>query len=169
MGEEEATVEAGWHSKGDLCVGGLPGKYAWDGEIDEVCLYATTIDQDKVRATMNEPVRSDGGKEDPVIGHWSFNEGAGEHASDASSNKNHGSLEGGVQRVLSTLAKAMDARQTSIASGLGTAEQWVLAATTRFKTTVDKEWLAVRAEKKSEKAQKALHKEFKKVVEAKMC
>ena len=36
MSEEEATVEAGWHSKGDLLVGGLPGKYAWDGFIDEV-------------------------------------------------------------------------------------------------------------------------------------
>ena len=43
VGEEEATIEAGFHSKGDLLVGGLPGKYAWDGFIDEVRLNPPSL------------------------------------------------------------------------------------------------------------------------------
>ena len=54
MGEEEATVEAGWHSKGDLCVGGLPGKYAWDGFIDEVRLWNVARNADEVKEFMND-------------------------------------------------------------------------------------------------------------------
>jgi len=93
------------HTKGDFFVGGLPGKVAWEGQIDEVCLTAECVDQDKVRATMNSEVRStvtEKGKEDPVLGHWTFNEGAGDDSTDASANKNHATLEGGVPRVLST-------------------------------------------------------------------
>ena len=54
MSEEEATVEAGWHSKGDLCVGGLPGKYAWDGFIDEVRLWNVARNADEVKEFMND-------------------------------------------------------------------------------------------------------------------
>ena len=54
MGEEEATVEAGWHSKGDLTVGGLPGKYAWDGFIDEVRLWNVARNADEVKEFMND-------------------------------------------------------------------------------------------------------------------
>ena len=54
MSEEEATVEAGWHSKGDLLVGGLPGKYAWDGFIDEVRLWNVARNADEVKEFMND-------------------------------------------------------------------------------------------------------------------
>merc|ERR1740124_720326 len=90
------------HTKGDFFVGAIPGKGAWDGLIDEVCLYAVAIDQTYVRRVMNSAVRSTGQRDDAVLGHWSFNEGAGDQCSDSSSNKNHGSLEGGTKRVLST-------------------------------------------------------------------
>ena len=52
------------------------------------------IDQDYVRKVMNSAVRSSGGARDEVVlGHWSFNEGAGEQCSDSSANKNHATLE----------------------------------------------------------------------------
>ena len=58
MGEEEATVEAGWHSKGDLCVGGLPGKYAWDGFIDEVRQrYTVDVDEAALNAVDLQQAR----------------------------------------------------------------------------------------------------------------
>ena len=67
--------------KADLYIGAIPGKGAWDGLIDEVCVYAAPIDQDYVRKVMNSAVRSSGGARDEVVlGHWSFNEGAGEHS-----------------------------------------------------------------------------------------
>ena len=86
-----------------------------------MCVYATPIDQDYVRKVMNSAVRSSGGKRDEVVltltlilppnshpnpnstpypypnqvvlGHWSFNEGAGEHCADSSANRNHATLE----------------------------------------------------------------------------
>ena len=48
---------------------------------------------------MKRAVRSAGVRDEVVLGHWSCNEGAGDLISDSSSNNNHGTLEGGVQRV----------------------------------------------------------------------
>lgn len=76
---------------------------------------------------MNAAVRSEGARDEVLIGHWSFNEGAGEHASDASSNKNHGSLEGGVQRVLSTrefMTPAMSASEKHVDAAFMELRQW---------------------------------------------
>ena len=101
MGEEEATVEAGWHSKGDLCVGGLPGKYAWDGFIDEVRLWNVSRNADEVKEFMNDTsVAPMVGTTPNLVGQWTFNEGAGESVIDTSGNKNHGSYDkyaGGVE------------------------------------------------------------------------
>ena len=43
-----ADEAAALHTKGnssDLFIGGLPGRAAWEGEVDEVCLTAECIDQ----------------------------------------------------------------------------------------------------------------------------
>ena len=99
MGEEEAAE--GFHSKGDLQVGGLPGKYAWDGFIDEVRLWNVSRNADEVKEYMNDvSVGPMVGTTPNLVGQWTFNEGAGESVIDTSGNKNHGSYEkyaGGVE------------------------------------------------------------------------
>jgi hypothetical protein len=101
VGEEEATIEAGFHSKGDLLVGGLPGKYAWDGFIDEVRLWNVSRNADEVKEFMNDTsVAPMVGTTPNLVGQWTFNEGAGESVIDTSGNKNHGSYDkyaGGVE------------------------------------------------------------------------
>ena len=93
-----------------------------------MCVYATPIDQDYVRKVMNSAVRSSGGKRDEVVlGHWSFNEGAGEHCADSSANRNHATLEGGVQRVLSTreyMPPAMSASEKHVDAAFMELRQW---------------------------------------------
>jgi hypothetical protein len=114
--------------KADLYIGAIPGKAAWEGLIDEVCVYAAPIDQDHVRKVMNSAVRSSGGKRDEVVlGHWSFNEGAGEHCADSSANRNHATLEGGVQRVLSGreyMPPAMSASEKHVDAAFMELRQW---------------------------------------------
>jgi len=95
VGEEEAAE--GFHSKGDLQVGGLPGKYAWDGFVDEVRLWDVARNADEVKLLMNDVSV---GTTANLVGQWTFNEGAGEGVIDSSGNRNHGSYEkyaGGVE------------------------------------------------------------------------
>ena len=93
-----------------------------------MCVYATPIDQDYVRKVMNSAVRCSGGKRDEVVlGHWSFNEGAGEHCADSSANRNHATLEGGVPRVLSTreyMPPAMSASEKHVDAAFMELRQW---------------------------------------------
>ena len=91
-------------------------------------LRRLTSDQDAVRATMNAPTRcKDGSKDDPVLCHLTFNEGAGEFTTDASPNKNHGTLEGGVSRVLSTrehMEPAMSESEKHVDAAFMELKQW---------------------------------------------
>ena len=130
MSEEEATVEAGWHSKGDLLVGGLPGKYAWDGFIDEVRLWDEAIPEEQVIQQMNDVCIGVGNSPVPhLIGQWTFNEGAGEMVIDSSGNRNHGSYEkyaGGVEM------RRVQSRRPKIVKMLSASEQIVDANFLRF-------------------------------------
>ena len=93
--EEEAET---LHSKGDLLIGGMPGKYAFDGLIDECRVWDTCRLDDDVKTFMNAPccdprMRS-------LIGQYTFNEGSGDLIIDSSFWKNHASYDryaGGVE------------------------------------------------------------------------
>ena len=98
----ETTEEDEIHAKGDVHIGGLPGKYAWDGLVDEVRLWDVALSEEEIRANMNKTYVGDAktGATEHLLGQWTFNEGAGELVIDSSGNKNHGSFEryaGGVE------------------------------------------------------------------------
>jgi len=93
--EEEAEA---MHTKGDVMIGGLPGKYAWDGFIDEVRLWDKCLHEDEIKPKMNQSYT------DPIthnlLGQWTFNEGSGEEIIDSSGSRNHARFEryaGGVE------------------------------------------------------------------------
>lgn len=123
VSEEEATVEAGWHSKGDLLVGGLPGKYAWDGFIDEVRLWNVARNADEVKELVNDvSVAPQVGSTPNLVGQWTFNEGAGETCIDTSGNKNHGTYEkyaGGVEM------RRVQSRRPKLTPAITASEKWI--------------------------------------------
>jgi len=86
------------HTKGDVLVGGVPGKFAFDGQIDECRLWDMVRTEDDLKAHMNTPFSN------PVtqhlLGQWTFNEGSGETCIDSGGQKNHGTFDryaGGVE------------------------------------------------------------------------
>ena len=87
------------HSSGDVFIGALPNKAAWDGLVDEVRLWTKPIVQEDIRRHFNEVVAD---VEEGLVGQWSFNEGGGEVCCDTSGAKHHGTIEGGAARVQST-------------------------------------------------------------------
>lgn len=80
MSEEEGEAI---HTKGDLMIGGFPGKYAFDGFIDEVRLWDEARTEEQLKENLNKPFT------EPItpglLGQWTFNEGAGEMVIDAPS------------------------------------------------------------------------------------
>ena len=93
--EEEAEL---MHTKGNLMMGGMPGKYAFDGCIDECRLWDSCRTDDEVKQFMNTPACQ------PItpnlLGQWTFNEGAGDVIVDSSGSRNHAILDkyaGGVE------------------------------------------------------------------------
>ena len=126
IGEEEE-----FHSKGDLVVGGLPGKYAWDGMIDEVRLWDVCRTEDEVKEYMNDVVVGTGsaGKTPGLLGQWTFNEGAGDMVIDSSGNRNHASYDkyaGGVEM------RRVQSRRPTIAHLLTESEKYVDAGFLRL-------------------------------------
>ena len=94
----EGGAEIPHPKDGDLCIGGIPGKVAFDGAVDGVRLWSRELSWEEVRERMNDTLH---GSEHPaLIGQWSCNEGAGDLCVDSSSRCNHGFLEGGVQRIM---------------------------------------------------------------------
>ena len=114
---DEETAES-LHYKGDLQIGGVPGKYAFDGMVDEVRLWDVAIDQGEyaVRDQVRKGVQNVCvGETDGLVGQWSFNEGAGDLIVDSSGRFNHATFEryaGGVElrRVQSRRPKIEFAR-----------------------------------------------------------
>ena len=114
---DEETAES-LHYKGDLQIGGVPGKYAFDGMVDEVRLWDVAIDQGEyaVRDQVRKGVQNVCvGETEGLVGQWSFNEGAGDLIVDSSGRFNHATFEryaGGVElrRVQSRRPKIEFAR-----------------------------------------------------------
>jgi len=95
MKEEEAET---LHSKGDVLIGGMPGKYAFDGLVDECRLWDVCRDDEQVKEFMNVPSCLPNTRN--LIGQWTFNEGAGDLVIDSSGTRNHATYDryaGGVE------------------------------------------------------------------------
>ena len=62
-------------SKGEVAIGGILGKYAFDGYIDECRLWDVDRTEEQIRENMNRPMALNTPN---LLGQWTFNEGAGE-------------------------------------------------------------------------------------------
>jgi hypothetical protein len=125
--EEEAET---LHSKGDIAIGGMVGKYAFDGMIDECRLWDVSRTEEEIREFINKPSCQ------PVtpnlLGQWTFNEGCGELVIDSSGSRNHGSFEryaGGVElrRVQSkrpTIEREKTEREKHIDANFAKLQKW---------------------------------------------
>lgn len=120
------------HSKNDLSVGGMVGKYAFDGMIDEVRLWECARPEDKIDEFMNSPVCKPRDAEG-LLGQWTFNEGIGEQCIDTSFGApNHGSFDryaGGVEmrRLQSRrpkLEKELSEREKAINEMFNKLQKW---------------------------------------------
>lgn len=92
--EEEAEA---MHSKGDVNIGGIMGKCALDGYVDEARLWDIDLPEEHIKQHMNQhmPLNTPN-----LLGQWTFNEGAGEVVVDSSGHRNHASFDryaGGVE------------------------------------------------------------------------
>ena len=95
MSEEEAEAI---QTRGDVFIGGYPGKYAFDGLIDEVRLWEECKMDEDFKARLNTP------HTDPntpgLLFQYTFNEGSGETIIDSSGSRNHATFDryaGGVE------------------------------------------------------------------------
>ena len=113
----DPPLEEYLHTQGDLCVGGTPGKAAWDGHLDAARVWNSCLSWETIRAQMNDTLQ--GHTQPSMIGQWACNEGAGEVCYDSSSKSNHGSIanqsEGGppVDRVMCTRDRIEPAKTVS--------------------------------------------------------
>ena len=85
---------------GDLQVGGVKDKLAWDGYVDAVRLWNVSLTWEQIRQHMNDTLL--GPQHPNLIGQWSCNEGAGIDCVDSSTRANHGVIDGDVKRVMCT-------------------------------------------------------------------
>ena len=63
----------------------------YNGQIDEVAIWSRALTQEEIQSNMSTPLT---GNETGLVGYWSFNEGTGTTASDATSNGNNGTIYG---------------------------------------------------------------------------
>lgn len=83
--------------KGDVTIGGILNKYAFDGYIDECRLWSIDRTDEEILKHMNAPIEHNTPN---LLGQWTFNEGAGELIIDSSGHRNHAFFEryaGGVE------------------------------------------------------------------------
>lgn len=76
----------------------MPGKYAFDGCIDECRLWDICRNDDLIKEFMNVP--SCIPNTENLVGQWTFNEGSGDLIIDSSGSRNHATLDryaGGVE------------------------------------------------------------------------
>jgi hypothetical protein len=86
----DPPLEEFLHTQGELYIGGIPGKLAWDGLVDAVRVWNKDLAWETIRENMNETLL--GAEQPHLVGQWSCNEGAGDLCVDSSSRANHGSL-----------------------------------------------------------------------------
>uniref|UniRef100_A0A7S4JJR1 LamG-like jellyroll fold domain-containing protein n=1 Tax=Prymnesium polylepis TaxID=72548 RepID=A0A7S4JJR1_9EUKA len=87
----------GLQAKGDVAIGAILGKYAFDGYIDECRLWDVERSEDQIKGAINKPIDNN---TPGLLGQWTFNEGAGEVIVDSSGHRNHALFEryaGGVE------------------------------------------------------------------------
>jgi hypothetical protein len=72
-------------------LGGIPNNNVWNGEMDEVSFWNTSLSQQEIQQYMNCSLS---GNELGLVGYWSFEEGSGATVSDQSSNGNDGTING---------------------------------------------------------------------------
>jgi hypothetical protein len=63
----------------------------WNGNIDEVAIWNTTLTQEEIQANMSSELV---GTEEGLVGYWNFNEGDGPELTDLTGNENHGTISG---------------------------------------------------------------------------
>ena len=93
--EEEAEL---MHTKGNVMIGGMPGKYAFDGMIDECRLWDVCRNEEEIKEYMNKPATNP--RTPGLLGQWTFNEGSGDLIIDSSGQKNHATFDryaGGIE------------------------------------------------------------------------
>ena len=83
--------------------------------IDEVRIWNTVRTQSEIQENMFLQLT---GSESGLIGYWNFNEGSGNTTDDKSLNANHGSLQGGVNWILSEIQIAPSWISASSDSGV---------------------------------------------------
>jgi len=86
------------HTQGDLLIGGVSGKYGFDGKINSARVWSKELEWEDVRTHMNDTLL--GSEHRELVGQWSCNESAGDMCFDSSRFANHGVLEGDVERVM---------------------------------------------------------------------
>ena len=104
MTEEECET---LHSKGDVSIGGIVGKYAWDGYIDECRLWGSARTEQQIKDNMNVPIAE---RTPTLLGQWTFNEGSGEAIIDSSGFRNHAIFERYATAVRSACDRHVDRR-----------------------------------------------------------
>jgi hypothetical protein len=127
MTEEEAET---LHTKGDFMIGGMPGKYAFDGLVDDVRLWDICVPEEQIKERMNTPYTNP--ITDHLLGQWTFNEGAGDMILDSSGSRNHAVFDkyaGGVElrRVQSLRPKIeliMNEREKHIDANFQKLQEW---------------------------------------------
>ena len=103
-GEVDGTgnVNINTSSNASFNIGKAPPGYDWserfNGIIDEVRIWDVARTQQEIQQFMNQPLT---GTELGLVGYWQFNEGTGNTAYDKTGNAHNGSLQGGVNWILS--------------------------------------------------------------------
>lgn len=103
----------------------------WDGKIDEVRIWNLARTQSEIQLNMGKELI---GTEPGLAGYWRFNEGNGVIAFDQTMNRNDGSLQGGVERVLTGAPILPGWLSTSIDTGV-CAPQTSVEVTVTFDAT----------------------------------
>jgi len=83
-----------------MYIGGVPGKFGWDGFLDEARLWDHARAEEQIREMINTTCVAGAANAAGLVAQWTFNEGSGEMVVDSSNNKNHGSFDryaGGVE------------------------------------------------------------------------
>jgi len=127
-----------------LCIGGdtIFGQY-FSGRIDEVRIYVRSLSADEIREDMNQPISGESPSIQRIglVAAYSFDEGAGKRAGDASGNANDGTVRGAAWtrsgkfgsalefNGASSLVTIKDSATLQMADAM-TIEAWVYPTTT---------------------------------------
>ncbi|MCH8328172.1 MAG: fibronectin type III domain-containing protein, partial [Candidatus Marinimicrobia bacterium] len=99
-----------------LYIGRLNGSSTpYDGTIDEVRIWSVARSQAEIQGSMHSQLT---GSETGLVGYWRMDEASGLTVFDYTANANHGTLNGGVTRVTSTIPVPDDTTPPAAPTGL---------------------------------------------------